>query len=265
MKAVPFIRSGFFFFKNIKIMAINFNATKNTGLVSRLHTIPLEVRRHYTDVNGVVLAKNDALIPAVLQTFYPVFLLGEFDRQGGYPIGLKTKPVANNNIFYLTTFVHGSTGTPQMIVGFNGLNTIQNRIRIGDIVSVYTDSLSAPSIFVWIVVSNNACSIASILGNSETTQNDSRLGSLFVYEINYKTDVDAQLNEALHFTRFDNIGNAKDNQVQPKGMFRTPNDVQTNLVKMTTSFNIDQFLGINFYMIYACDVLTFDFKIKKIN
>jgi hypothetical protein len=245
---------------------LNFNAKKtainSASVLQRRHSIPIEVKKIYTDTLGAVIDKADAIVPVAMQSYFPVFLLGEFDRIGGYAIGQKNKPVAPG-VKFIASFVNGATGFPQMIFGFSGANDIQNYIRVGDIVCVYTDDVQNPSVYVWLIVTNNYASIASILGNSKSTQNDSRLGPLRVYEINYKTDLDAQLNEALHLTRYDNLGTYKDDQIQPKGMFRTPNDVQQNLVRMTVDFNIDQFLGINFYMVYDSDSITFDFKIKR--
>lgn len=226
------------------------------------HTIPLAVRRLFTDVNGTVIDK--ATVPLALQTRYPVFLLGEFDRQGGFAVGRKIIAPDEATPFY-QAFVNGMGATSQSVTGVSGLNDIQQRLSAGDLVLVYTDDIETPNYFVWFIIKHTAGSYASVLSNSMSMQNDSRLGNLFVYEIVLRPDTDAQLSQDLHFTRYDNIGNFTDNQIQPLGIYRSIMDYQNDLIRLKTTFNITQFLGINFYMLFDCDYVTFDLNILKIN
>lgn len=245
--------------------AINFNrkprALDPKYVQQRLHTIPIQIKKIYTDVDGAVIAK--AAAPAILQTRFPVFLLGEFDRQAGYLTGRKIC-APDNGTYFLTCFVNGSGGNSADVVGFSGLNTVQNQMQFGDVVLVYTDSLNNPSAFVWFVIKNTSGSMGSILANSATTQNDKRLGRLNVYEVNLNPDTDTQNTEDLHITRYDNITNFDDNTVQPLGIYRSIMDKQRTLITLKLQFEIDQYLGINFYMLYACDVIQFDLKIIKL-
>lgn len=224
------------------------------------HTIPVKVLRFFTDVDGRIVAKG--AVPAALQTRYPVFLLGDFDRQGGYRIASQICP-PDATIVYLQTFVHRYNGIPTNIIGFSGFDEITNQLKTGDIVSVYTDSLSAPTYFVWIVVQNDYAAMGSIIGNSESVQNDRRIGQLFIDEINYFVTDETQYNEVLHYTVFDNIGTYRDNQIQPL-LFKTPYVEQQNFITIETDFKLDQYLGINLYMLFANDSLTFNFKLSKI-
>lgn len=236
-------------------------AAANNVLV-RKHTVPIEIKKLYTDVDGVVIDKNT--LPATLQKRVPVFLLGEFDRNGGYKIGVKALE-PDLNLKYLQTFVDGNGAAIQSIIGFTGLSTIGNYIATGDIVSVWTDDKVNPSYFVWIVVKNTYASIASILGNMDSSQNDRRIGPLCITEILYHTDVETQLRNALFFLHYSNIGTWKQNSIDPLGMFRSPFDVQEGLVRMPIEpLFLDQYFGLVFNMDFDSDVIYFEFKIITI-
>lgn len=232
------------------------------SVLVRDHTIPVTVRKLYTDVDGVVIAKNT--IPAAMQKKVPVFLLGDFDRQGGYRIGLQNI-APDANLKYLLTFVNGLCATFANVVGFSGISTIQQYLNPGDIVQVYTDSLQNPGYFVWIVIQNTYASIASIIGNTESIQNDRRIGPIFIHEINYIADNDEQLKESIQVVHYSNIGTWKANQIEPLGIYRTPFDVQTGLVRIVVKpFSLDQYLGLNLNMLYDTDKFSMDFKIKTV-
>lgn len=240
---------------SIKKQTVNPNS-----VLVRNHTIPVVIKKLYTDVDGVVVAKNT--IPATMQQKVPVFLLGDFDRQGGYKIGLQNIP-PDANLKYLLTFVNGNGATFANVVGFSGISTIQQYLNPGDIVQVYTDSLLAPSYFVWIIVQNTYASIASIIGNSETMQNDRRIGPIYVHEINYIADNENQLKESIQVVHYSNIGTWKANQIEPLGIYRTPFDVQTGLVRIVVKpFALDQYIGLNMNVLFDTDKITMDFKIK---
>lgn len=226
----------------------------------RNHTIPIQIKKIYSDVDGIVIDKNT--IPANLQVRVPVFLLGEFDRLGGYSIGLQNI-APDLNLKYLMTFVNGFGATSANVVGFSGVNTVQQQLKVGDIVTVFTDDILAPSYFIWIVVQNNYSSIASIVGNMKSIQNDRRIGPIIIHEINYRADNDLQLGEGLQIVHYSNIGTWKANQIDPLGIYRTPFDVQTGLVRIVVNpVSLDQYIGINTNMLFASDVLTMDLKIK---
>jgi len=223
------------------------------------HTLPITVKRFFTDVNGTLVDK--ALVPVSMQTKYPVYCLGEFDRRGGYRIGNSTVP-PSNNVKYVFTYVHG-VGLP--FLAFTGLNSIQNQLRIGDIVTVYTDDLNAPNFFCFIVQQNDYASLASVVGNSETIQKDERLGKLRCREIifdNSSQTILDQYREPLHFVQSDNLGTFLDNQVQPY-MFKPPEQKLNDFIPVKVNFFIDQYLGINFNMVFTIDQLTFNMKLEK--
>ena len=232
------------------------------SVLVRDHTIPITIKKLYTDVDGIVLDKNT--IPAALQKRVPVMLLGDFDRQGGYKIGLQNI-APDENLKYFMTFVNGLGANFVSVVGFTGISTIQKHINVGDIVQVYTDDLTAPAYFVWIIIQNTYASIASIVGNTESIQNDRRIGPIFVHEINFIADNESQLSESLQIVHFSNIGTWNANQIDPLGIYRTPFDVQIGLVRIVVKpFSLDQYFGINTNMLFESDKFTMDFKIKTV-
>ena len=64
----------------------------------------IEVNRYFTDVDGKVIDKNT--VPIALQTDYPFWMFGEFDRQGGYKQGNQVSP-PNLNTPFLGAFTKG--------------------------------------------------------------------------------------------------------------------------------------------------------------
>lgn len=242
---------------NIKKTAV----APNTVLV-RKHTIPVIVKKLYTDVDGVVIDKNT--IPAAIQKKVPVFLLGGFDLEGGYKIGLQSI-APDENLKYLLTFVNGKGSSFANVVGFSGLSTIQGYLKTGDIVQVYTDDLLNPSYFIWIVVQNTYASIASIIGNTESTQNDKRIGPIMIEEIHYKADIEDQLKEAIQILHYSNIGTWRANQIDPLGMYRTPFDVQTGLVRIPLKpLLLTQYFGLAMSIVFDSDSFQIDFKILTV-
>lgn len=223
------------------------------------HTVAIKVARYFTDVNGTVIDKTDAgLIAAGMVESYPVFILGEWDRQGGYRVGLSICPPIGN-IRPLITFVNGVTGTSHnYITPFSIFNTIQQRLNIGDIVQVFVNDISSPSYFAWIVYSNNVAPLASIIANLATTQDDRRLMKLKATEINFVcTNFTLQLSEQWNYYHVDNIGRIKNNGIS-YNMFNTPMRVLPNVLTFQTSFDINQYVGIATYIISDIDEMTFN-------
>jgi hypothetical protein len=239
---------------NIKRQPINARS-----VLVRDHTIPVLVKKLYTDVDGVVIAKNT--IPVAMQKKVPAFLLGEFDRQGGYKIGAQATGL-DAGLKYLMSFINGNGAGIHSVVGFSGLATIGNYIATGDIVTVFCDSLINPGYFVWIIVQNNYASIASIIGNTESSQNDRRIGPIVITEFHIQTDTESQLSQAIKILHYSNIGTWRTNSIDPLGMYRTPMDVQEGLIRIPVKpLFLDQYFGLAFNMLYECDEMHIDFKV----
>lgn len=234
------------------------NVIRNQTLARKLEnakilgTIPIKVRRYFTDVDGVVIAKGAA--PASLQVDYPVYVLGEFDRQGGYKIGQLSRPPMRGT-YFLFAYVKGKYVDP--IIDFSGSNTVNNYISPGDVVQVYTNNLSAPSYFVYIVQSIQYAGLASVL--SDTRNGDIEVDSFSFYSDNN----DEQFAKQLILTRGKVIGTYIDDQINPL-LFKTPANYQNGFIDILVAFNMSQYLGINFYMAFATDAISMNFKIKHL-
>lgn len=231
------------------------------SVLQPLQTVPLLVKKYYTDVNGTVISKNDVGIPAALKVSFPVFFLGDLDRMGAYRTALKVVPPLTGCEF-LQVFTNGNGNTSFDIVGVNPFSDIQALLTPGDIVCVYTDSLTAPNYYVWIVIAGTYSSVASIIGNTVSTQQDGRIGKLIVDLINLYVDSSTQqIYKAINFTRMFNTGTFRNDSINPS-MFKTPFNRLRNFVTLSTRFEIDQYLGLNFYMGFDTDSLQMDLILK---
>ncbi len=232
------------------------------SVLQPLHTFQTKVARYFTDVDGRLLAKNDAgLVAADMAVSYPVYMLGQWDKQSAYKAGQNIVPPVGG-AKYLQTFVNGFPMTSnQIVTPFSGVNALQPLLKPGDIVTVYTDDLTNPTYFAWIVLSSNVTGLNSVLENLGTTQNDNRLMKLFCYEINLVTDFSLQLSEAWHYCHVDNLGNVKDNQIT-YNMFNNPFNVLPNVLTLATEFFLNQYIGIYLYMVIGVDQMSVNYNLK---
>jgi hypothetical protein len=216
-------------------------------------TLSINVKRFFTDVDGVVIDK--AAAPAALQVSYPVYMLGNFDFAGGFKQANNLVPPING-AFYVGTFIMGS-GIP--FHSFNVVNTINSRLLLGDIVHIFTDNVLAPNYFVYIVQSANTVSLAAVISNTESARTKIEVSSF-----NYFTDNLDQWNEAVTFITFDVLGQYTVDSIQPL-QYRNPYTPanQGNFIEVLIGFPMTQFLCMAFYFAYETDVLKINFKITK--
>lgn len=234
------------------------------------HSIDITVTRYYTDTDGVILAKaNAAVLAAGLNIKFPFYMFGAFDKSGGYKIGVQAL-APKVPAFYLESFVNGAGASSLSILGSpSGLNEIQGKLNIGDIVHVFTDSFSAPSVYVWLVQSSNAVPIAAIIDNTKTTQDDNSVGALTVNEFRYLTLPNtvilagAQYNEPIRVVEVDNIGDFKSRDVLPS-KFRGPMLGLNNVVNIKLKFPVTQFYELATYFLYDTDTIQFTFIIEQV-
>lgn len=233
------------------------------------HCLPVIATRYFTDVNGTIIDKADAgLVAAGMATSYPLFVLGEFDREGGYRTGLSQVSPVNVAGFdppkYLTSFVNGVTGTSHSVVTpFSPFNTIQPQLKNGDLVTVYVDNAATPNYYCFMVLTNNYAAMSSIMSNLKSSQADRRLGKLFVYEINWYS-LEAQWELPFNFIQSDNLGTWTNNPVQPS-TFKTPFNVLEGFITVKTAFMLDQFMELAVLFLLASDTMSFNFNIQKID
>ena len=221
-------------------------------------SIAINVRRFYTDVQGVIIDKST--VPAALQVPFPVYIWGEFDRQGAYFIGNRILPPSLSTPF-LQTFAWGAGANPYFF-GFTGLSDIQTQILPGSLVQVYADDLLAPNYFIWIVQSVSKASLASIVANSVSERPDGRFNGLDVERVQYFTDNPDQWNNPIFVWETDLIGNIKQDSFSPY-IFRTPKVSGTNFIEIQWRFPVNQYRGSCVSMLFDTDYLLLDFKFKQ--
>lgn len=228
------------------------------------HSLPVNVARIFTTVDGTIITKtNPVVIAAKMDVSYPVFLLSQFDREGGYSIGQKVVPPLGG-AKYLMTFVNGyGLTTNQICTPYSPFNTIQSQLKIGDIVQVYTDNLQSPNCFCFIVLTSTTQPMSSILANMSTRQVDNRIMKLYCENVLFKADFALQLSEPWHYVNIDNLGTYKDNQIT-YNMFYDPFNVLPDVLKITTEFTMNQYLGVYLYMVLGVDIMSFNFNLKMI-
>lgn len=224
-------------------------------------SLNIKIKRFYTDVNGLVIDKATA--PAALKVSFPVYLLGNFDRIGGYNISQKVYPSKAVTPFF-ETYVHGY-GIQSFLFtpGFyNDPASINQRLQLGDIVTVYTDNLSAPNYFVFIVQTCDYGSLASIISNTQTQQQDGVIGQLHVKNIGYQVDNDDELNNVWQMLSFDNLGQFKQTPYAPITA-KQPLYKLTDFIELPISFLMTQFTGITFYFNFASESVNVNLRISK--
>jgi len=229
---------------------LGFAALKDQG------SLNINVKRYVTDGNGAVISKN--ALPANLQKAFPVYLLGNFDRVGGYNIGQKTVPQPQGLPFVMT-YVNGYSNT---FLSQTGFTEVSNNFKIGDIISVFTDDLLNPSYYVFIVQTCDYGSLASIISNTQTQQQDGVIGKMVVKNIAYQVDQDNQISETWQMVTLDNLGQFKQQPFLPI-MYKQPLYRLSDFVELPVSFLMTQFTSINFLMQFASDSLTVNLRIAK--
>lgn len=224
--------------------------------LSNQGSLNIKVHKYYTDVNGQVIAKTSA--PAALQTKFPVFLLGNFDRVGAYNIGQKIMGLAPG-VFFLCTYVHG---VDPPFLWNTGFNNIASNFKFGDIITVFTDDLNNPTTFVFIRQTCEYGGLASIISNTQTQQKDGRIGIMFCSKIKLQIDQQQQLTEIWQIIELDNLGNFIQNNLSPL-QYKTPYWTLNEFLELPLSFIMTQFVAIDFNMQFASDELQVNLIINK--
>ncbi len=235
------------------------NGIQPLKAISGQGSLNVNITRYFTDVDGVILNKSSVAIPSTMKTAYPVFMLGNFDRVGGYNVGQKTLPI-NPNYVFLMTYVHGVN---EPFLWSSGFNTVQTRFKKGDIICVFTDSLDAPSCFAFIVQTCEYGGLASIISNTQTQQTDGKIGVMSVKNISYQVDNANQLAQVWQIVTLDNLGQFQQNPFNPI-IAKNPYVYKLDdFLLLEFSFIFTQYIAINFLMNYESDTINVNFRINK--
>lgn len=222
-------------------------------------SLPVTIKRIYTDVDGAVIAKSAA--PAAMQVDWPVFMLGAYDRNGGYKIALNSKPPVAGAGYFLFSFVVGSS-LPFPYA--TGLNTVNAQLQNGDLVQVWTDSIDVPNYFVFIVQNIRAAvaGYGSILYDTINSERRKFAASVDYYSLDANgAAYDPQFNEPLRFVSFNDMGTFRTDDVNPLS-FKDSLQYQQGFIRIPMAFELTEKIGIVFYMKYNAETITMNFNIQ---
>lgn len=224
----------------------------------RNDVLPITVQRIFTDVNFTVVDKNDPAIPDVLKVAYPVYLFGEFDRQGAYQLARLNNP-PDVNTFFLFTGIW-SINNPYF-AGFSGVSDIQRYIKPGDLFTVYTDNVLAPTWYIFIVLNSATKPLASVQSNMANLPPDKDYGYIRSNSFNFTTDNgDNQWSENIQYIRYNFLGLVKSNNLDPS-IYQLPKLPRLNMVEVKWKSVITQYIGLNTYMLFDTNSMTFTFNL----
>lgn len=212
----------------------------------------VDINRYFTDVDGTIIDKNNVVIPSILKTFYPVYLFGTYDKDGGYYHGLRTVNPSEGTYFVF----NGVKGNFFNLLQFSGANNVRNQINDGDHILLYTDDPVNPNFFIWIVITSERRSYASIL------QNPNRLG-MDIFSSKYFADNLLQFNESLQFITFNDIGDFQSREINPY-MFKTTDYQQDGFIDIRMQYNLNNYIGIYFPMRFETDNISIIFRYTKL-
>lgn len=208
----------------------------------------LDIRRFYTDVNGQILDKST--VPDALKVKIPVYIFGNFDKDGNYFIGQKNFPIDNNVLTYYYTETYKGYFDQ---LSFSGFNNLQDQLRTGDILQVYTDDIKAPTYFVWIVISGEQRAYSSILAHPANQS---------VFNTKYFSDSELQYLENLFYVKIDEVGNYKIDSINPF-VFKNRYYGADGFIDIHNKFSITNFFGIYFYYKFDTDLISLIFNYEK--
>lgn len=234
------------------------NRVPNHPLVVSPEALPVTISRIYTDVDGTVIDK--AAAPAAMQVAWPVYVLGAYDRNGGYRVGrLMLPPVAGAG-YFLFSFVAG-LGLPFPYA--TGLNTVNDLLTPGDLVQVWTDNVDNPTHFVFIVqnIRANTAGYGSVLYDTINNERKKYVDNIDYYAYASGTSYDPQFNVPLRLIRFNEMGNYRQDDINPLS-FKDPIQFQQGFIRIPTRFELEEKFGFGTMMQFGTDTITFNLNIR---
>ena len=215
--------------------------------ISNYDQFPISVKKVYTDVDGQLI--NKASLPSGLQVEVPFYLFGKMDKDGAYKIANKTAPPQGDWLFF-----YFGVGGSYDFQYFTGLQTVRADIMPGDYVFIYTDNLDTPSYFCYIIISSGDRSYASI---NDNIYNE----NLIIRTIVYATTNIAQYSESMDVVKLSRSGLYRENQFNPTD-FRNPDIEQEDIIRMKMDLRLNQYMGINSYILFDTDKINFNVLFK---
>ncbi len=215
----------------------------------------ISVKMFATNVDATIISK--ALLPVGMQVPYTYALFSEFDRKSGYKLAQTKLPVQGTSE-YVGVFVFGLNDPFYL---FNVFGDIQTRLQIGDIYFLYTDSISAPSFFVFIIVNNPYTSIAGITANT-AYRDPYGNPPLLVKWFKLITSTPIQYTAPLFLMLVDSIGLNRNDSINPLAS-RSVDDKQDDFIKVDKPFELNQYAGIASFIRFEADEILYQFKLAR--
>lgn len=215
-----------------------------------MDTLQLNIKRFYTDMNGVTL--NKAAVPVTFQKKFPFFLFNTMDKNAGFRNGLIVKPVADG-VFYLYSYIVG--------LGYNFLdfqigNDVKNNFRNGDLIHVFGDDATLPNFLSLIQVSSDYQGYAGVLDNMKDI-------SFNIEKYQYFTNNPLNWQESVAFIQQDNLGVYAEDSHQPIS-YRNAYIEQPNMVEITLPLEVTDKKGLASHILFATDYIQLNFEFSSI-
>jgi len=211
-------------------------------------SINLQVKRFFTDVDGQIIDKGS--VASNWQRDYPVYMLGDFDRVGGFNLSQSTLHQPNG-IKFLMTYVHG---LQQPFLYSSGFNTVQLNFKLGDVITIFTDSFDAPTGYVWIQQTALSGALSSIISNIEQ--------HIHVKNISLQVDSTDQLEFDWQEVNFMPSGIYQSSPLI-LAEFRQPNFKLTDYILIKKDFKLTRFKGFNFLFSFSSNYMNINFRIHE--
>jgi hypothetical protein len=224
--------------------------------------LQIGINRFFTDINGTIISKTDpSVIAAGMDIEFPIWMFGQFDRDGGYRVGNQITPplklsTGTGLAQYLGTFIAG-LDLPFLFA--TGINTVRHTMALGDIAHVFTDSLDIPTVYCFIIQSGKSAALASIMGNAIASENE----KIYVKGLNYffASEANLQFIRNMNVTRIDHVGSFENFPTNILGSVQVF-DKQA-FAYFPIKFTVDQYNLLSTYIPIEIDTLQFSFIINK--
>lgn len=207
----------------------------------KVKNLAFTITKYYTDANGDIIDKNT--LPASFQIKLPFYLFGQFDRQSHFATSRKVVPTIAPWIFY--NFYVSNSYDFLLITGANG---IRSRIGTSDLVFAYTDNVTNPTYFCWVVISGTTQNIASIFDDCDNSLKAQHL--LLDYTGNTSNFV-----EDIFFIVQDKMSDYKTQSFTPEQFVRPQQD-NPNQSLIGLTFRNSKYLSLASYIEFESDLLS---------
>lgn len=232
-------------------------ATLLTKKALKQFTMSVTITRYTTDESGTII--DDALVPVAEQKAYPFHLFGEFDRQGGYAMSdVIVRELVDTNLF--SVYVVG-LNTPLFF--FSPLNTINGKLKKGDMVFIYVDDMAAPTWFHHVIISATQGGYASLSSLTNITQLDDKnnWGAFQFFEFKYAWRHIKQLDHPMYAITTSYKSAFRADPINPAAYQFVNQKRGVNSIVIDWAMLLNQYTGLSSYLAWENPLLTLSFSV----